>query len=82
MLVQNIKEDEFLRTLEKLKELDFAESVVMQTLFEYKLKDEHDQLDLANEVAKEYHSGKLDPLMARRLERKKKIHVGKAVSKD
>lgn len=42
MLVQNIKEDEFLRTLEKLKELDFAESIVMQTLFEYKLKDEHD----------------------------------------
>lgn len=42
MLVQNLKEDEFLKTLEKLKELDFAESIVMQTLFEYKLKDEHD----------------------------------------
>ena len=75
MLVQNIREDEFLRTLEKLKELDFAESIVMQTLFEYKLKDEHDQLDLANEVAKEYHSGKLDPLLAMRLEKKKRIKV-------
>lgn len=40
MLVQNIREDEFLRTVEKLKELDFAESVVLQTLFEYKLRDE------------------------------------------
>lgn len=80
MLVQNIKEDEFLRTLEKLKELDFAESIVMQTLFEYKLKDEHDQLDLANEVAKEYHSGKLDPLLAMRLEKRKK--GPKIVSKD
>lgn len=29
MLVQNIKEDEFLKTVEKLKELDFAESVVI-----------------------------------------------------
>ena len=42
MLVQNIKEEEFMRTVEKLKELDFAESVVLQTLFEYKLRDEHD----------------------------------------
>lgn len=72
MLVQNIKDDEFIKTLEILKELDFAESVVIQTLFEYKLKDEHDQLDLASEVAKEYHSGKLDPKLAMKLERRKK----------
>lgn len=42
MLIQNIKEDEFLKALEKLKELDFAESVILGTLFEYKQKDEHD----------------------------------------
>ncbi len=77
MLVQSIKEDEFMRTLDKLKEIDFAESVILQTLFEYKLKDEHDQLDLANEVAKEYHSGKLDPLMALRMERKNKMRQNK-----
>jgi len=29
MLVQNIKDDEFLKTVEKLKEIDFAESVVL-----------------------------------------------------
>jgi hypothetical protein len=29
MLVQNIKEEEFMGTVEKLKELDFAESVVL-----------------------------------------------------
>ena len=29
-------------------------------------------MDLANDVAREYHSGKLDPLLALRLERKKK----------
>ena len=72
MLVLNIKNDEFLGTVEKLKEIDFAESVVLQTLFEYKMKDEHDQLDLANEVAKEYHSGKLDPLLAMKIEKKKR----------
>jgi len=43
MLIQNIREDEFIRTLEKLKEIDFAESAILQTLFEYKLKDEYDQ---------------------------------------
>ena len=42
MLVQNIREEEFLKTLDKLKELDFAESVILATLFEYKLRDEHD----------------------------------------
>ena len=34
--------------------------------------DEHDQQDLAHEVAKEYHSVKLDPLLALRIERKNK----------
>ena len=29
MLVQNIREDEFIKTMEKLKELDFAESLVL-----------------------------------------------------
>lgn len=29
MLIQNIKNDEFLGTVEKLKEIDFAESVVL-----------------------------------------------------
>jgi hypothetical protein len=29
MLVQNIRDDEFMRTVEKLKEIDFAESVVL-----------------------------------------------------
>ena len=42
MLVQNIRNDEFMKTVENLKEIDFAESVVLQTLYEYKLKDELD----------------------------------------
>ena len=42
MQMQNIREDEFMKTVEKLKELEFAESDVLTTLFEYKLKDEKD----------------------------------------
>jgi len=42
MLALNIKEDEFMKTIEKLKELEFADRFIIETLFEYKLKDEHD----------------------------------------
>ena len=59
--IQDIKTDEFMKNVEKLKELDFAESIVLQTLFEYKLRDEHDQIDIASEITKDYHFGKLDP---------------------
>jgi len=47
--------------VEKLKELDFAEGLVLQTLLDYRIKDEQYQIDLAQEISKEYHSGKLDP---------------------
>ncbi|MFN9909133.1 MAG: hypothetical protein ACK56F_23940 [bacterium] len=60
-LVSNMKGEEFMKNVDKLKELDFAEGLILQTLFDYKVRDEHDQIDLANDVAKEYHSGKLDP---------------------
>lgn len=40
MLVQNIKEEEFMKTLDRLKEIDFADSSVIETLFEYKTRDE------------------------------------------
>ena len=59
--VSNLKNDEFMKNVDKLKELDFAEGLILQTLFDYKVRDEHDQIDLANDVAKEYHCGKLDP---------------------
>ena len=60
-LVSNMKGEEFMKNVDKLKELDFAEGLILQTLFDYKVRDEHDHIDLANDVAKEYHSGKLDP---------------------
>ena len=39
--VQSIKNDEFMKNVDKLKELDFAEGLILQTLFDYKINDEH-----------------------------------------
>jgi hypothetical protein len=40
--VHNLKGEEFMKNVEKLKELDFAEGLILQTLFDYKVRDEHD----------------------------------------
>jgi hypothetical protein len=79
-LIQSMKNDEFMKHVEKLKELDFAEGLVLQTLFDYKLRDEYDQIDLAADVAKEYHSGKLDPQMGMKNEKKKRGEIIKKKS--
>lgn len=39
-LVQSLKADEFMNNVNRLKDLDFAEGIVLQTLFDYKVKDE------------------------------------------
>jgi len=40
--VFSLKGEEFMKNVEKLKELDFAEGIILQTLFDYKVRDEHD----------------------------------------
>lgn len=42
MLLENIREHEFLRAMDKLKDLDFADGSILETLYEYKVKDEYD----------------------------------------
>ncbi len=71
-LVESLKNDEFMSNVNRLKDLDFAEGMVLQTLFDYKLRDEQDQIDLAQDVSKEYHSGRLDPGAAIKMQRKRK----------
>ena len=39
-LVQSLKNDEFMSNVDRLKDLDFAEGMVLQTLFDYKIRDE------------------------------------------
>jgi len=70
--VAGIKDQEFNRTLSKLKEIDFADSSMLATLFEYKLRDEEEQIEQAYDVVKEYHSVKLDAQNNIRQERKRK----------
>ena len=70
--ISSIKNEEFMGHVEKLKELDFAEGLVLQTLFDYRIKDEQYQVDLAQEISKEYHSGKLDPQAGKQAQRKKR----------
>jgi hypothetical protein len=38
--IANLKNEEFMGHVEKLKELDFAEGLVLQTLLDYRIKDE------------------------------------------
>ena len=61
-----------MKTLDTLKEIEFADSSVIKTLYEYKVSGEMEQLEQANGVVREYHSGKLDPLNALKNERKRK----------
>jgi hypothetical protein len=39
-LIQSLKQDEFMNNVNRLKDLDFADGMVLQTLFDYKIKDE------------------------------------------
>ena len=70
-----IKDEQFSRTLGKLKEIDFADSSILATLFEYKLRDEEEQIEQAHDVVKEYHSAKLDANSTIRQERRRKTQI-------
>ena len=52
--MQNFREEEYIRTLNLLKGIDFTDAKSLKTLFLYHFKDELDQIELANEVTKEY----------------------------
>ena len=71
LVVQHVKEQEFFRVMHILREIDFAESDVLTTLFEYKFRDQLEKIDQSQEVTKEYHSGKLDPKQAMKMDKVK-----------
>lgn len=49
-----------MRTVQNLKEIEFAHSDMIETLYEYKLKDDYDQIEEAIEVVKDYYTVKID----------------------
>ncbi len=42
MLVNDIRKDEFMKTFYKLKEIEFADSSMLKTLYDYKTNDEYE----------------------------------------
>ena len=60
-LMQNFREEEYIRMLHIMKGSDYAKAVELKKLFLYLFKDEIDQIELANDVTREYQAGKFDP---------------------
>jgi hypothetical protein len=67
-----MREEEYLRMLRLLKNIDFADVSSLKTLFLYHFRDELDQIELANDTTKDYHQGKFDPENVKTTENKKK----------
>ena len=51
-----------MQTVETLDEMNYGNSKMINTLYNYKLKDDIDFIDVTNEATKEYHNGKCDML--------------------
>ena len=61
-LVQNIKMDEFLKTVKQVDTVNYANQRMVNTLFTYKLKDDIDNIDIANDCCREYNQHKFTGL--------------------
>ena len=58
---QGTRNEEFLKTYRILKEVDYAESSSLALLYAY-MKNDHEEFQLlAQEAAKDYKTGHLDP---------------------
>ena len=69
--MQNIKRDEFEKSLALMNKIEFGDPVLIKQLYIYALKDALDHDKEANMVARNYHSGKFDPFMMNLMDKKK-----------
>ena len=69
--MQNIQHDEFMKTLDLMNKIEFGDSQLIKQLYIYALKDMLDHNKEANDVARNYHSGKFDPFMMNLMDKKK-----------
>lgn len=60
-----------MRSLDLMHKLEYGDSQLIKQLYIYALKDQLDHNKEANEVAKNYHSGKFDPFMMNLMDKKK-----------
>jgi len=63
-LVEAVKQREFATVMDTLKEMDFANVEAIPLLYGYRALEITDNNETADEVAKEYRSGRLDPKLA------------------
>ena len=61
LLLYNLQQNHFENVVERLKDLDYANSGILEQLYRYKEKIEELQEIEINEVIKDYRSGKMDP---------------------
>ena len=48
-------------TLNIMQELEDSNFKMINRFFQFRFKDDLDQLEMSNEVSKEFHAGKFDP---------------------
>ena len=70
--MQSIKHDEFLKSLDLMHKIEFGDPQLIKQLYIYALKDALDHDKEANQVARNYHSGKFDPFMMNLMDKKSK----------
>ena len=61
-LIQEITHEEFLNTVNTVEMVSYGAPRMVKTLFDNKMKDEIDLIDVTNEASKEYHATKTDML--------------------
>lgn len=72
-ILAELNQTEFNRTLGIMNETTYANQKMIGTLYRYKYNDEMHQIEIANDVCREYHAGKFDPGARRLQPRRKKV---------
>jgi hypothetical protein len=56
ILKQNVKTNDFLRTQSLVKDSDYSTGKWAKDVFQYRLNDEYDKIDVQNELVRNYHN--------------------------
>ena len=62
-----------MRTLKIMQDTQYATSKMVTNLYQYKYGEEMQQIDISNEVCKDFFQGKFDPNQSKYQPKKKKI---------
>ena len=63
-------------TLKIMEDLEDSSFKMINRFFQFKFKDDLDQLEMSNEVSREFHAGKFDPItFAFKPKQKRRLHI-------